>query len=525
LLSDGFDVRTYAWYYPTENSPYGSKEVATLIPNAFGIYDMSGNLYEWIHDNYINNLGTSNQTDPVWDNGSQYRVTHGGSWKNHVNSLRSANRSFTGSFGRGYALGFRVGRTDNAGTPSAPEISLSPASPTEGIYDVVCVIDTESVDPDGNSITYTFSWTVDGVDYTGTPSTTTKNGDTIDSSETNAGALWECTVTPNDGTEDGYTGTASVVIKACTGYQTDCHDSIDLGGGQGIDFVNIEAGTFMMGSPSSEVGRESSEDLHEVTLSKDFLLSTTEITQGMYYQLMGYQAYDGENSDYGAGTDYPAYFVSWHMAADFSNQLTQQHNSLQGTSLEECYSCIDSGSTSVVCSTAVQPIYDCTGYRFPTEAEWEYAARAGTTAAIWTPNGGGNIPSGYEGLSGCSLSWTLSDGSTLGDLGWFCANNQWNNASYPLGSKEVATKIPNDNGLYDMRGNLWEWIQDMQTGPLGTGATTDPVGYNPNYSSFYRMIRGGFWGERAHALRSAMRNDRLPDYRSKGVGFRPARTR
>ena len=61
-------------------------------------------------------------------------------------------------------------------------------------------------------------------------------------------------------------------------------------------------------------------------------------------------------------------YVSWHMAADFSNHLTQQHNSLNGTNLEECYSCSSSGTTSVTCSTAVQPIYECTGYRLPTEA-------------------------------------------------------------------------------------------------------------------------------------------------------------
>jgi hypothetical protein len=109
-----------------------------------------------------------------------------------------------------------VGRTDNATRPSAPEISLSPASPTEQIDDLICVIDTESVDPDGNPITYTFSWMVDGVDYTGTPSTTTEIGDTILASETADGEEWTCTVTPNDGTEYGYTNSASVSITGDT---------------------------------------------------------------------------------------------------------------------------------------------------------------------------------------------------------------------------------------------------------------------------------------------------------------------
>ena len=94
---------------------------------------------------------------------------------------------------------------------------------------------------------------------------------------------------------------------------------------------------------------------------------TTEVTQGMFSQLMGYQSHDGQSSLYGVGSDYPAYYVSWHMAADFANQVTQRHNTLNGTNLQQCYSC--SGSeTGVTCSVSVNP-YQCTGYRLPTEAE------------------------------------------------------------------------------------------------------------------------------------------------------------
>ena len=86
--------------------------------------------------------------------------------------------------------------------PTAPTISMTNTAPIEGADDLICVMDTDSTDGNGDTVTYTFSWTIDGVDYTGTPSTTTETGDTIDASETAAGEVWECTVTPNDGTED-----------------------------------------------------------------------------------------------------------------------------------------------------------------------------------------------------------------------------------------------------------------------------------------------------------------------------------
>jgi hypothetical protein len=189
--------------------------VATLLPNDNDLYDMNGNVWELTHDTYTASLGTSAVTDPVRENDSN-RVRRGGDWDHTPNYLRSARRDSDPPSARAYYVGFRTGRTDNAGTPSAPEVSLSPASPTELVDDLVCVIDTDSVDPDGNSITYTFSWTVDGVDYTGTASTTTESGDTIDASETASGEVWKCTVTPNDGTEDGYSGIASVSVSGST---------------------------------------------------------------------------------------------------------------------------------------------------------------------------------------------------------------------------------------------------------------------------------------------------------------------
>ena len=110
---------------------------------------------------------------------------------------------------------------------------------------------------------------------------------------------------------------------------TSCDTNLDLGGGQSIDMVLIPAG-------SDPQGR--------YDLTNDFYLMTTEVTQGMFYQIMGYQAWNGYSASYGVGNDYPAYYVNWHMVADFANMVTQQHNSVNGTSLQECYSCSSSGN-------------------------------------------------------------------------------------------------------------------------------------------------------------------------------------
>ena len=371
-----------------------------------------------------------------------------------------------------------------------------------------------STDSDGQSVSYTYSWLTSA---SSGPST----GQTVGGSFTAGGDTWTCSAVATDGTATSSAGTDSVTIASSCGL-TNCDTNLDLGGGQSMDLVLIPNGTFTMGSPTNEVGRGSDEVQHTVTLTNDYYVMTTEVTQGMFYQIMGYQSYDGKstsnsNGSFGIGNDYPAYYVSWHMAADFANKVTQRHNTVNGSNLQECYACSGSG-TGVTCSVSVNP-YQCNGYRMLTEAEWEYAARAGTTAAFWTPNGGGNIPSGYEYHIGCSETWTLSDGTILGDMAWFCGNYSYYNSAYPHGSKEVATRDPNDYGLYDMSGNLWEWTQDWY-GTYSTGSVTNPTGIS---SAYARVLRGGSWSAGPAYLRSAERYDYPPAARFDHFGFRLSR--
>ena len=237
----------------------------------------------------------------------------------------------------------------------------------------------------------------------------------------------------------------------------------------GYEFVEIPSGRFRMGSPSSEPGRFDDEGpQHTVTISRSFLLGTTEVTQGQWKAVMG----SNPSSFSSCGDDCPVEKVSWNDVIDFCNRLSDREG------LSRCCS----GSTWN---------QSCTGYRLPTEAEWEYAARAGTTTRF-----------------ACGDS-----DSCLGGMGWYDGNS---------GSKThpVAQKQGNSWGLYDMHGNVWEWVWDWKA-DYSPGSVTDPTG--PSGGS-YRVNRGGGWYGSAGDCRSAIRGRNDPGLRYRGLGFRVARS-
>jgi formylglycine-generating enzyme required for sulfatase activity len=133
---------------------------------------------------------------------------------------------------------------------------------------------------------------------------------------------------------------------------------VDLGSGIGADFVLVTNGD----------GTGIEDPLGRYTLTNDFYMMTTEVTQGMFTALLGYDSRSGQPAGFGDGPDFPAYHSNWHMAADFANALSVLED------LSECYTCTGSG-TSVSCSESGShaSIYDCPGYRLPTETEWELA--------------------------------------------------------------------------------------------------------------------------------------------------------
>jgi formylglycine-generating enzyme required for sulfatase activity len=243
-------------------------------------------------------------------------------------------------------------------------------------------------------------------------------------------------------------------------------------------YVRIEPGVFTMGSPADELGRYDDETQHQVTLTRAFELKATEVTQAEWRAVMG----NNPSGFQDCGDDCPVEQVSWDDAVDYCNALSAQ----QG--LAPCYD----GDRNF-------PGLDCGGYRLPTEAEWEYAARAGTQTAFYT----GDIT--YPECRPLDPN--------LDAAGWYCGNDD--GSKHPVGQKQ-----PNAWGLYDMHGNVWEWVNDWY-GDYPAGAAVDPLG-SPVGDG--RVERGGSWDRYARSARSANRYRGSPDYRRDSIGFRPARS-
>jgi formylglycine-generating enzyme required for sulfatase activity len=227
-------------------------------------------------------------------------------------------------------------------------------------------------------------------------------------------------------------------------------------------FVAIRPGRFSMGSPNSEAGRDGDETLHSVTLTRSLWLQATEVTQAQWQAVMG----PNPSIVNGCGTC-PASGVSWNDAVIYLNALSESEG------LDACYE----GSRFVG--------LDCSGYRLPTEAEWEYAVRAGTTEARY---------------------------GELDRIAWHGGNAGY--STHP-----VAQKDANAWGLHDMLGNVWEWVHDRY-GDFG-GDTTDPTGPS---SGPFRVIRGGGWSNDASLIRAANRYGYSPSYLDQFIGFRVARS-
>jgi len=264
-------------------------------------------------------------------------------------------------------------------------------------------------------------------------------------------------------------------------------------------WIPIKPGVFQMGSPSSEDCRCSasscSETKHQVTLSKKYEIQKTEVTQGQFKAVLGYNPSNFSS----CGSSCPVEMVNWHMAASYCNALSK----IAG--LVQCYACSGSGkaaSCKETVATQGKGIYSCKGYRLPTEAEWEHAYRAGKTSALYN----GNVSKAY-----CSTCNTKDPNADA--IGWYCYNS--GNKTHPVGKK-----LPNAWGLYDMAGNVAEWCHGRY-GAFGSTPVTDPPGASAGTN---RVVRGGAWYSNSEYLRAAFRLNRSPNMQFYGFGFRCARS-
>jgi formylglycine-generating enzyme required for sulfatase activity len=252
---------------------------------------------------------------------------------------------------------------------------------------------------------------------------------------------------------------------------------VDLGGGVTMEFVRIKAGKFRMGSPKSERYRGPDEEQHEVEITRDFYLGQYAVTQQQYEALMGtnpswYSAKgEGKERVQGLATScFPVENVSWEDAVRYCAKLTEKHGK---------------GGRK---------------FRLPTEAEWEYACRAGTE----TPFSFGASCNGTEANCGGDDPYGTSVKGP--NLGRPCA---------------VGSYRPNAWGLYDMHGNVWQWCQDWY-GPYGDLGNKDPLRTDKIKDEGDRVVRGGCWMHEARCCRAAYRAMLLPRYRDSSVGFRVA---
>ncbi len=372
-------------------------KVGSYLPNAWGLYDMHGNVYEWCLDWWKEDLGSSAVAAPKGSDSGSYRVIRGGSWIHLAHDCRSANRNGSGPFGNYGSHGFRVVLLLTADAEEEPEPTPEPDFTSDYL---VVNLNTGAV----------------------TPSSTGPNlsDDTCRTTE-----LW---------------------------------------------LRRIPKGTFTMGSPKGEVGREraySIETQHQVTLTEDFYIGVFEITQKQYSLIYG-----SNPSKYMGGTR-PVEYVSY-------NDI-RGTGSTAGAGWPTYGHAVDSGSFLGKLRAKTGKTFD-----LPTEAQWEYACRAGTTTALNT---------------GRNLTSTVRGDSAMDVAGRYGYNQNDGKGRYSQHTK-VGSYLPNAWGLYDMHGNVYEWCLDRHTSDLGSSAVTDPKGPDSVSS---RVCRGGSWDNGAPDCRSAYR--------------------
>ncbi len=285
-----------------------------------------------------------------------------------------------------------------------------------------------------------------------------------------------------------------------------------LAGPLGMRMRFVPSGTYTIGSPEEEPGRDSNETLHQVTLSRGLWLAETELTQSQWQRLIPKQP-----SSYTAcGGDCPVDSINWFEAVEFANRLSDK------AGLGRCYELVNPRGTleggDFACDGAVFVGFDCPGYRLPTEAEWEVAARAGSPTAIYT--GALTLRGKNHGPELFPIAW-YGGNSGVSYEGAF-DSSKWPEMQFPAarsGPHPVGKKAANKWGVHDLLGNVWEWMGDWYGG-YPSGLTVDPIG-PPEGTD--RVIRGGSWYSDARFCRAAFRVRFVPSFRWIFLGFRLAR--
>ncbi|HPE70328.1 MAG TPA: SUMF1/EgtB/PvdO family nonheme iron enzyme [Thermotogota bacterium] len=473
------DLGSVGWY--NRNSGNHTITVGKKSPNELGVYDMSGNVWEWCQDRY-GTYGRSSQTNPEGPDSGSSRVFRGGSWNSSENYCRVTDRGKGNISYSNTILGLRLSRTYGDTNKNGTLVIENPKNLSVYVNEKLAGEGTE-VELEVEEGQYKIEWK-EGPNTMAMETVKVERGITIRVSEGDSG-----------------TGTSGMT----TTYGRISHE-----------MVKVEAGSFEMGNTRGDIEGEDDETVHRVTLTYDYWIGKYEVTfeeYDAYCEEMGKAKPWDRSSRRG---NQPVENVSWWDAIAYCNWLSEQEGLPVAYRLEGERS---EGSLLDATGNVTSDITQVKGYRLPTEAEWEYAARGGhKSVEDYNYAGSDDLRnvgwywqnSGDKWLAGDESTWIemleKEDFSVL-----FNNNCQ---------THSVGQKAPNELGIYDMSGNVWEWCHDWY-GSYRSSSQTNPIG--PGVGSS-RIIRGGSFGEGARFCRVSFRFVDGPGIMNLTLGFRVCRT-
>ncbi|MCQ2592030.1 MAG: SUMF1/EgtB/PvdO family nonheme iron enzyme [Treponema sp.] len=420
----------------------GAHQVGLLAPNALGLYDMSGNVWEWCYDLY-GSINTGIVSNPMGELEGDRHVFRGGCWVNEAYFCSVINRNFDVPSDMANGLGFRLVRSaprENVVITYSTEHSIAPES-VEIIKNGILV--EENLPQLTENGWKFFGWYTDA-SYT-------------------------------QKVEEGYEVKTNITLYAKWEEKQPAADN----------FVFVEGGTFNMGEGTAK---------HSVTVGS-FYMCPYEVTQEEYEQ---YGIYGGPSpsSTYGVGNNYPAYNVSWYDALVYCNKRSIAEGLTPCYTINGSTNPSDWGNGSIPSWSEINwdsatCDFKASGYRLPTEAEWEYAARGGK----------------YKN------EYTYSGSNSIDDVAWYYYNSGYK-------THTVGGKTANNLGIYDMSGNVREWCWDWY-GNYSTSAQTNPTGAASGSS---RVRRGGSWYDSSSGCSVSSRYGSSPYSRDSIYGFRLVRS-
>ena len=466
--------------------------VGSYLPNAWGLYDMHGNACEWVLDwslyDNVEFYSSAPVTDPKGGRSGTARVRRGGDYGSVAHMCRSAATGCSGPNDACYYDGFRVALTVGEDLTQTFEYSIESVSiNTLPVFSAKFYGTSE----DGTEYLLEDIGSLSGEGSSGIVfgKGTHKICWTPDCDHKNLVGKLKFSVKYENITSDAkYLVLDLNNYKMRTALQGPMEDaniwSNDACRTSEIWFRRIEPGTFIMGSPESEIGRSHNETQHNVTLSRAYYIGVFETTQKQYKMIMdqNYSIYCGETR--------PVDSVSYDMlrGADEGKAWPANNN-------------VDNNSFFGILRDLVGNTFD-----LPTEAQWEYACRAGSNTS-W--NNGNNITNVYE--DGCLNNlgrYKRNGGGDKNEKNRFCAH------------AAVGSYAPNAWGLYDMHGNVYEKCLDW-FGYYNEDPVTDPKGPDSSLSSNpERVVKGGYWLNEAYECRSASRRPSYTGSESESTGFR-----